>query len=182
MKVIPEFMEPLFKYAGHGSAGDGQDSRTWPQCMEIDLLGRDRRRALHHNPDYRRWWHGLVEEHAATTTSTASCGATSATAPLDRMMQGQAPGCFCPHCRREAAERGIDVERVRIAFGEVWDLPGRCATGKAFVDGALIGSCACCCATPRYCSGSGSGWSGTRILTASSTGSPNGATRRCPSG
>ena len=31
------------------------------------------------NPDYRRWWHGIVEEHCAPTTSTASCGATSAT-------------------------------------------------------------------------------------------------------
>ena len=41
--------------------------------------------------------------------------------PLDRMMQGQAPGCFCATCRHEAVERGIDVERVRLAFGEVWD-------------------------------------------------------------
>lgn len=55
------------------------------------------------------------------------------------MMQGQAPGCFCVHCRSEAGVRGIDVERVRQAFGEVWQFFRDAAAGRSFVDGAFIG-------------------------------------------
>jgi hypothetical protein len=54
-------------------------------------------------------------------------------------MQGQAPGCFCAHCRREAVERGIDVERVRAAFRAVWGYFQQARAGESFVDGALIG-------------------------------------------
>src|ERR1700722_8919992 len=62
MKVIPEFMEPLFKYAGHGSAG-AVLIPNMPQCLEIDLLGRFAGEPCTSNPDYRRWWHGIIEEH-----------------------------------------------------------------------------------------------------------------------
>jgi hypothetical protein len=58
--------------------------------------------------------------------------------PLDRMMQGEAPGCFCAHCRREAADRGIDVERVRIAFAEVWRFFQDARAGQPMGDGAFI--------------------------------------------
>ncbi len=54
------------------------------------------------------------------------------------MMQGQAPGCFCEHCRREAAERGIDVERVKPAFMQVWDFFQRAKAGETFVDGTFM--------------------------------------------
>ncbi len=184
MKVIPEFMEPLFKYAGHGSAA-AVKIPNMPQCLEIDVLGRYARRALHLQPRLPP----LVARHrrgacAATTTSTASCGATSATRPLDRMMQGQAPGCFCPHCRREAPERGIDVERVRRPRScEVWDFFRQCAGRRDLRRRrASSSSCACCCATRRCCSGSASGSSARRTSTASSTASSSGAIRRCPSG
>ena len=46
MKMIPEFMEPLFKYAGHGLRRRSR-SRTWPQCLEIDLLGRRAGEPMH---------------------------------------------------------------------------------------------------------------------------------------
>ena len=39
LRVIPEFMEPLFHYAGHGAGGEVRIP-TLPQCLEVDLLGR----------------------------------------------------------------------------------------------------------------------------------------------
>jgi hypothetical protein len=137
MKVIPEFMEPLFKYAGHGSAASVKIPNM-PQCLEIDLLGRVAGEPCTSDPDYRRWWHGIIEEHCRNYDLDGIMWCNERNSPLDRMMQGQAPGCFCAHCRREAGERGIDVERARIAFREVWDFFQRARAGEAFVDGAFL--------------------------------------------
>src|SRR5207248_10132949 len=46
--------------------------------------------------------------------------------------------CFCPTCRREAAERGIDVERARRAFREVYDYFQAARSGQPFVDGPFV--------------------------------------------
>jgi hypothetical protein len=138
MKVIPEFMEPLFKYAGHGSAAEVKIPNM-PQCLEIDLEGRYAGEPCTSNADYRKWWHGIVEDHARNYDIDGIMWCNERNSPLDRMMQGQAPGCFCPHCRREAMERGIDVERVKLAFREVWDFFRKCREkGSTFVDGAFV--------------------------------------------
>jgi hypothetical protein len=137
MKVIPEFMEPLFKYAGHGSAG-AVLIPNMPQCLEIDLLGRYAGEPCTSNPDYRRWWHGIIEEHCKNYDIDGIMWCNERNSPLDRMMQGQAPGCFCSHCRREAMERNIDVERVRASFQEVWKYFQMVRDGSSFVDGAFI--------------------------------------------
>jgi hypothetical protein len=137
MRIIPEFMEPLFKYAGHGSAA-AVAIPNLPQCLEIDLLGRYASEPCTSNPDYRHWWHGIAEEQARTYDIDGVMWCNERASPLDRMMQGQAPGCFCQHCRREAGERGIDVERVRTAFREVWRYFQDARSGTPFVDGALV--------------------------------------------
>lgn len=138
MKVIPEFMEPLFKYAGHGSAA-AVKIPNMPQCLEIDLLGRVAGEPCTSNPDYRNWWKGIVEEHCREYDIDGLMWCNERNSPLDRMMQGQAPGCFCPTCRAEAAERGIDVERAKIAFGNVWSWFKSVRAGEPQVDGAAIG-------------------------------------------
>jgi len=130
-------MEPLFKYAGHGSAG-AVLIPNMPQCLEIDLLGRYAGEPCTSNPDYRRWWHGIVEEHCKQYDIDGIMWCNERNSPLDRMMQGQAPGCFCAHCRREAIDRGIDVERTRLAFQEVWKYFQEARAGAAFPDGSLI--------------------------------------------
>ena len=137
MKVIPEFMEPLFKYAGHGSAG-AVLIPNMPQCLEIDLVGRYAGEPCTSNPDYRRWWHGLIEEHCKAYDIDGIMWCNERNSPLDRMMQGQAPGCFCQHCRREAAERNIDVERTRLAFGPVWTFFQQVRAGVTWPDGVFV--------------------------------------------
>jgi len=138
MKIIPEFMEPLFKYAGHGSA-NSVTIPNMPQCLEVDILGRFASEPCTSNPDYRHWWHGIFEEHCRSYDIDGIMWCNERNSPLDRMMQGQAPGCFCPHCRGEALDRGIDVERVRRAFGEVWAYFRAARAGHGFVDGAFTG-------------------------------------------
>ena len=137
MQVIPEFMEPLFKYAGHGSAS-AVGIPNMPQCLEIDLLGRYAGEPCTSNPDYRRWWHGLIEEHCRSYDIDGIMWCNERNSPLERMRHGQPPGCFCAHCRREAAERNIDVERTRIAFTTVWRYFQEAIRGTEFADGAFV--------------------------------------------
>ncbi len=136
LEVIPEFMEPLFKYAGHGSAAAVLIPNI-PQCLEVDLLGRYAGEPCTSNPDYRRWWYGIIEEHCRSYEIDGIMWCNERNSPLDRMMQGQAPGCFCPHCRREAGERNIDVERTRLAFQPVWNFFQKARAGESFADGAF---------------------------------------------
>ncbi len=137
MKIIPEFMEPLFKYAGHGSAA-AVLIPNMPQCLEIDLLGRYAGEPCTSNPDYRRWWHGLIEEHCRNYDIDGIMWCNERNSPLDRMMQGQGPGCFCAQCRKEASDRNIDVERTRIAFAPVYEFFQKARAGESFVDGAFV--------------------------------------------
>jgi hypothetical protein len=138
MKVIPEMMEPLFKYAGHGSA-TAVNIPNMPQCMEVDVFGRYGASPCFNNPDYRHWWHGIVEDHCRNYDIDGIMWCNERRSPLDKMINGMPPACFCEHCRREAIERGIDVERVRQAFLEVWDYFQKARAGEEFIDGALIG-------------------------------------------
>ena len=120
MRVMPELMEPLFKYAGHGSVNN-VDIANMPQYLEIDLYGRTASEPCTNNPDYRRWWQSMIEDQCRSYAIDGIMWCNERRSPLDQMVAGQAPGCFCEHCRREAAARGIDVEPVRKAFMTVWE-------------------------------------------------------------
>ncbi len=137
MQVIPEMMEPLFKYAGHGSAS-AVNIPNMPQYLEVDAYGRVAGEPCTSNPAYRRWWHALVEDQCRSYQIDGIMWCNERNSPLDRMIQGQAPGCFCEHCRREALERGIDVERARAALCELHQYFQQARAGEPFVDGALI--------------------------------------------
>jgi hypothetical protein len=58
--------------------------------------------------------------------------------PLDTLIQGGAPGDFSTHSRREAAERGVNVEACRQALLRLYDFMQEAAAGKTFHDGSLI--------------------------------------------
>ncbi len=137
MKVMPELMEPLFKYAGHGSANN-VDIPNLPNTLEVDLLGRHGPEPCTNNPNYRLWWHAMVEDQCRSYDIDGLMWCNERRSPLDLMIQGSAPACFCEHCRGHALQRGIDIERVRNSFFEVFDYFQRARAGEEFVDGSLI--------------------------------------------
>jgi hypothetical protein len=137
MRVMPELMEPLFKYAGHGSVNNVAIANM-PQTLEVDLYGRIAAEPCTSHPDYRRWWQSMVEEQVRRYPVDGLMWCNERRSPLDRMVAGQAPGCFCEHCRREAMQRGLDPEAIRKAFIDVWAFFEQARAGEDFVDGALI--------------------------------------------
>ncbi len=137
MKVYTELMEPFFKYAGHGSANNVQIPNL-AQALEVDFLGRHGSEPSTSHPDYRRWIHSMIEDHCRNYDLDGIMWCNERRSPLDQLMAGQAPGDFSEGSRREALDRGIDVERVRLAMHEVYDYFQKALAGEAFVDGSLI--------------------------------------------
>ena len=137
MQVYPEVMEPLFKYAGHGSANNVQIPNL-PQVLEVDVFNRISQEPCINNPAYRTWWHSIIEDYCRSYDIDGVMWCNERRSPLDNVLSGFAPNCFCACCRHEAIERGIDVERVKIAFRALHDFVQRARAGEQFTDGALI--------------------------------------------
>ncbi len=136
MKVFIELMEPFFKYAGHGSVNTVEIPNL-AQCLEVDVFGRFGSEPSTSNPDYRRWIMSMVEDQVRNYDLDGVMWCNERRSPLDQMIAGQTPGDFGEGARREALERGIDVERVRLAFKDVYAFFQKARAGEPFVDGAF---------------------------------------------
>ncbi len=120
MRIYPEVMEPLFNYAGHGSANT-VGIPNLPQVLEVDHTGIMTSEPCINNPDYRRWWMSIIEDYCRSYDIDGVMWCNERRSPMDNLMAGKAPNCFCEHCREQAVNRGIDVEKVRAAFREAHD-------------------------------------------------------------
>ena len=137
MLVYPEVMEPLFNYAGHGSANNVEIPNL-PHFLEVDLLNRVSQQPCINHPEYRKWWYSIIEDYCRSYDINGVMWCNERRSPLDNALAGNAPNCFCQHCRHEAIERGIDVEQVKIAFKALYEFVQKARAGEEFVDGALI--------------------------------------------
>ena len=137
MKVMPEIMEPLFKYADHGSANTVQIPNL-PQYLEIDQFGRYAQEPSTSNPHYRTWLHSILEDYARNYEIDGIMWCNERRSPLDNLLVGNAAIDFSPAARREAKDRNIDVERVLIAYREVYQYFQQARAGAAFKDGSFI--------------------------------------------
>jgi hypothetical protein len=137
MKIYPEVMEPLMRYAGHGSANN-VDIPNFPHFLEVDLFNRISHEPCINNPDYRNWWLSIIEDYCRSYDIDGVMWCNERRSPLDNALAGNAPNCFCQHCRHEAIERGIDVERVKIAYRALTDYVKKAQAGYKFDDGSLV--------------------------------------------
>lgn len=137
MQVYPEVMEPLFHYEGHGSANVVAIPNL-PQTLEIDVFNRIGSAPCINHPDYRTWWHSIIEDYCRSYDIDGVMWCNERRSPLDVLLSGGVPHCFCEHCRRLAARHGIDVERVQRAFRDAYSYVEASRLGAEFLDGALV--------------------------------------------
>jgi hypothetical protein len=136
MKIFIELMEPFFKYEGHGSVNN-VDISNLPQLLEVDLFGRIGSDPSTSSPDYRTWIHSMVEDQCRNYDIDGVMWCNERRSPLDQLIVGQAPTDFSGASWREALERGLDVERVRLAFKEVYRFFQKARAGETFIDGTF---------------------------------------------
>jgi hypothetical protein len=109
-----------------------------PQVLEVDLFNRISQEPCINHPAYRTWWHSIIEDYCRNYDIDGVMWCNERRSPLDNLLAGNVPTCFCHSCRLEAMERGIDVERVKAAYKELYSFVQQARSGKEFVDGALI--------------------------------------------
>ena len=137
MRVIPELMEPLFKYSGHGSA-QSVPIPNLPQYCETDHLGRISGEPCLENPAYRAWWHSIIEDHCRNYDIDGIMWCNERRSPLDRLIAGMAPTCYCKHCVQSMRQHNIDVESTRLACSNAYRYFQEARADTEFADGALI--------------------------------------------
>lgn len=137
MKVYPEVMEPLFHYAGHGSVNN-VDIPNLPQVLEVDAFGRVSSEPCINHPDYRNWWKAIIEDYARNYDIDGVMWCNERRSPLDNLISGRVPNCFCEHCREQAERRGVDVEAARRAMQAAHQWFSHVRDGGAAPDGALV--------------------------------------------
>jgi hypothetical protein len=137
MLVYPEIMEPLFHYEGHGSANT-VPIPNMPQLLEIDVFNRIGGAPCINHPDYRTWWHSIVEDYCRNYDIAGVMWCNERRSPLDNLISGNTPNCFCEHCRTIAHRRGIDVDAVQRAYRAAYEYFQTARAGAAFADGAFV--------------------------------------------
>jgi hypothetical protein len=137
MLIYPEVMEPLFNYAGHGSANT-VDIPNLPQYLEVDVFNRIGTEPCINNPSYRTWWHSIIEDYARNYDIDGIMWCNERRSPIDNLIAGRVPNCFCSYCRQEASLRGIDVDKVQHAYREAYEYFQHARAGDEMPDGAFV--------------------------------------------
>ncbi|GAB4456189.1 MAG: hypothetical protein OHK0029_13710 [Armatimonadaceae bacterium] len=133
MRILTRILEPQgAKYAAQ--------IEGWTQTLTIDLFGRPGKVACWNNPDYRRFWQCTVEDTFLNYDLDGFMFGAERTGPLSRMLSsGETPTCFCTHCQQRMERRGLDVERLRRGYTEIYDYVQLLRSGgNAGPDGAFI--------------------------------------------
>ncbi|MBI4278860.1 MAG: hypothetical protein HY660_10425 [Armatimonadetes bacterium] len=106
--------------------------------VEVDAWGRKAVRPCVNNADYRNWHVAILEDCFKSYDLDGYVWGVERRGPLLNILDGDVPTCFCPTCRQQAHERGIDAERARQGYQEIHDFAMRVRGGAAPLDGYLV--------------------------------------------
>jgi hypothetical protein len=120
------------------------------EVQEIDLYGRRRNTLCMNHPDHRAFLTAIVEDYTRSYDvdgimwGSERHGALGNALGLSHGGRNNDPGrvgCFCSHCQKKAAERGIRMERAQEGYRqlEAWVKAARGGTRPA--DGYFVTSC-----------------------------------------
>lgn len=144
--VVPEAKRRgIASYAWMEESSYAQQLRTYPnfaKVLEVDPYGRPAPRPCFNNPDYRNWHLSIVEDYASNYELDGLAWCSERPGPLNLLLQAPCDPsqatCFCVHCRRLAAERGIDARRAQEGYRTLLDWNARVAAGDRPEDGAFV--------------------------------------------
>jgi len=112
------------------------------QVLTRDVYGRPSAPPCWNHPDYRRFWVATVEDLFRTYELDGLQWGAERHGPLmNVLLTGRLPFCFCEHCCARGRARGIDVERARRGFEELYVYVQALLAGKAkAADGVFAGA------------------------------------------
>jgi hypothetical protein len=117
---------------------------NWVKVLAVDVYGRPSHLPCWNHPDYRHWWVSTVEDLFKSYPLDGFKYGSERSGPLSNVLMGAyhggvAPICFCDHCQAKGRAKGINVERARRGFQELYELISGVQAGKPLpVEGVLI--------------------------------------------
>ncbi len=107
--------------------------------MALNSRGARTKGMCVNNPDTQGWWAAQVEDvfrlHPCVTGLNYG---PERTGPLMAVLGGAQADCFCGHCLRRGAERGLDGEKAALGFREMEDWVASVAAGRESGDGRFV--------------------------------------------
>ncbi|MBC7235859.1 MAG: hypothetical protein H5T69_08455, partial [Chloroflexi bacterium] len=100
---------------------------NWSKILSIDVYGRPTHLPCWNHPDYRLWWLSTVEDLFKSYPLDGFKWGSERSGPLTNVLHGayhggDVPNCFCEHCRAKGRALGIDPERAREGFRQLYEL------------------------------------------------------------
>jgi hypothetical protein len=113
------------------------------RVVTVDVYGRPTTVPCWNHPEYRAWWNATAEDLFRTYPLDGLQWGAERQGPLMNVVMpwnDSAPTCFCEHCRARGRAKGIDVERARKGFQDLFEYVRglNAAAGKA-ADGVFTG-------------------------------------------
>lgn len=109
----------------------------WINILEKDIEGRRSFRPCYNNPQYQTWWRGVVEDLANNHDLAGILWNLERKSPLVAVLDGEAPTCFCEHCRAEGRARNIDVDRAQEGYKKLYAFVRDCKAEAEMPDGVM---------------------------------------------
>jgi hypothetical protein len=123
------------------------DVPGFDKVTEVDFNGRPTTRTCMNNPDHRAFLAGIAEDWTRSYEvdgimwGSERHGALGTALGSNHGGRGSDPsraGCFCPHCVKKAAARGISVDRARQGFKVLEQYVRAARSGKRPADGHFV--------------------------------------------
>ena len=105
----------------------------YSKVVTRDVYGRPTDVACWNHPEYRAWWNDTVEDMFRNYDLDGLQWGAERMGPLINVVlpwNDGAPTCFCEFCRARGKEKGIDVERARQGFENLFVYVRGLMTGK----------------------------------------------------
>jgi hypothetical protein len=113
------------------------------KVVTVDVYGRPTTVPCWNHPEYRAWWNATVEDLFRTYLLDGLQWGAERQGPLMNVIlpwNDAAPTCFCDHCRTRGRAKGIDVERARKGFQDLFEYVRGLVAGAAKpADGVFTG-------------------------------------------
>ena len=113
---------------------------NWPKALDVDVYGSIGQRPCWNNPAYRNWWLSTVEDLFKSYPLDGLQFGAERVGPLPGVLfRAIVPTCFCQHCQDRNRARGIDIDRARAGYRQLYELMSGLWDGEPPpLDGVLV--------------------------------------------
>jgi hypothetical protein len=115
---------------------------NFSRVLTVDVHGRAASPPCWNHPDYRAFWVDTAEDlFQSYSLDGLQWGAERHGPLMNLFLLGRVPFCFCEYCRARGRAHGIDAERARKGFEDLYNYVQSMMAGKSKpADGVFVGA------------------------------------------